>query len=429
MARAAICSQPHVAVVNGTTGHGMRARCTHILHSMPVIAALDEQDRDSPRFRHFPHGQQLAGIAAFWLIFGALSITNWLFPPFGDGPNFSLTVGFVGSFASLVWMLATPPLFWLTSKYSVERGDRLRTVVLYLLAALIVAFAVDAVGEWVRGNFGPQPRFRGGRGAGRPRPYWALTRGRFLNDYMVTLAIISAGVARDYFMRYHHRLEESTRLKAQLVEARLSMLQSQLNPHFLFNTLNAVSSLVDRDPRGVRRMIARLSELLRATLEPASDPEVPVSREVAMLERYLEILRIRFQGRLETSIVAGADVQEALLPPMILQPLVENSMKHAVSKTSAPSRIDVHVERNGESLVLSVRDTGAQTGDANPEEGDVLRQAGLGIGLRNTRARLEEIYGHDYALELDKTNEGGLNVTIRLPYHTARDLQAVESAR
>jgi len=154
---------------------------------------------------------------------------------------------------------------------------------------------------------------------------------------------------------------------------------------------------------------------------------VPVSREVSMLERYLEILRIRFQGRLETSIVAGPEVQDALLPPMILQPLVENSMKHAVSKTSAPSRIDVRAERVGDSLVLSVRDTGAQDGDVTDE--DVLRQAGMGIGLRNTRARLEEIYGDEYALDLDKTGDGGLTVTIRLPYHTASDLQAVESGR
>ena len=191
------CSESHAAVVNRTASHGMLARRAPILHSMTDIAVHDEHERD---FRHFPHGQQLAGIVAFWLVFAAISVTNWLFPPFGDGPNFSLTVGFVGSFAALLWMIATPPLFWLTSKYSVERGDRIRTILLYLLAALVVAFAVDALGEWVRGNFGPRPQ-RGGRGPGGPgghRPFWALARGRFLNDYMVTLAIVSAGVARDY---------------------------------------------------------------------------------------------------------------------------------------------------------------------------------------------------------------------------------------
>ncbi len=398
---------------------------------MSDYAAHDDRD-----ISHFPQGRQLVGIVLFWGVFGALSVTNWLFPPFGEGPELSLRIAFAGSAASLMWLIATPFLFWLTSKYSVERGDRLRTILLYVLVALVIAFFVDSLGEWLRHNIGGggPPGRGGGRGGpggpggdGRDRPFWAFTRGRFLNDYMVTLAIVSAGVARDYFVRYHRRLEESTRLKAQLAEARLSMLQSQLNPHFLFNTLNAVSSLVDRDPRGVRRMIARLSELLRATLEPSADPEVAVSREVALLERYLEILRIRFQGRLETSIVAEPDVQDALLPPMILQPLVENSMKHAVSKTSAPSRIDVRVERSGEMLVLSVRDTGAQNADAQDE--DVVRQAGLGIGLSNTRSRLAEIYGEDFSLDLDKTPEGGLTVTIRLPYHTARDLQAIEAMR
>jgi two-component system LytT family sensor kinase len=385
---------------------------------------LAHDDRD---ISHFPDAKQLGGIAAFWVVFGVLSVTNWLFPPFGEGPDLSLKVAFAGSVASILWLIATPFLFWLTSKYSVERGDRTRTIVLYILVALVIAFMVDVIGEWVRHNVGePPPRGRG-PGGGRPRPFWALTRGRFLNDYMVTLAIVSAGVARDYFTRYQRRLEESTRLKAQLAEARLSMLQSQLNPHFLFNTLNAVSSLVDRDPRGVRRMIARLSELLRATLEPSPDPEVSVSREIALLERYLEILRIRFQGRLETSIFAEQDVHDALLPPMILQPLVENSMKHAVSKTSSPSRIDVRIERKAETLVLSVRDTGAQSADA-PEE-DIVRQAGLGIGLSNTRSRLAEIYGDDFSLDLEKTSDGGLTVTIRLPYHTARDLQATEAAR
>jgi len=328
-------------------------------------------------------------------------------------------VAFVGSFASVLWLLATPPIFWLTSRYSVERADRVRTLLIYLAVGLAIAFAVDALGELVRGHFAPPPP--SGR-TPRPRPYWALTRTRFLNDYMVCLAVFAAGVARDYFVRYHRRLEESTRLRAQLVEARLTVLQSQLNPHFLFNTLNAVSSLVERDPRGVRRMIARLSELLRATLEPAADPEVMVSRELAMLERYLEILRIRFQGRLETSVHALPEVQDALLPPMILQPLVENAMKHAVSKTSAPSRIDVRVERFGESLVLSVSDTGP--GVASDEDSVPSSSAGMGIGLSNTRARLAEMYGDEHSLDLEREDEGGITVTIRLPYHTARDLQA-----
>ena len=170
-------------------------------------------------------------------------------------------------------------------------------------------------------------------------------------------------------------------------------------------------------------MIARLSELLRATLEPSTEPEVPLSREIALLERYLEILRIRFQGRLETTVDVPASLQGALVPPLILQPLVENSMKHAVSRTSEQSRIDIRAERKGEVLILSVQDTGPRDADSSDNEG--LAQPGVGIGLRNARARLEQIYGDDYSLDLDRLQNGGTIVRIRIPYHTSADLRAV----
>ena len=278
-------------------------------------------------FHHFPRGRELAGIVVFWIVFGALNVTNLFFPPFGEGPPFTIQFVALGLVGSFLWMLLTPYLFWLTSRFSTEREHRERTILLYLVVALLLAIAVASIGELVRMQIAP-PRPR----RGPPRPFWVLARARVLNDYTIALAVIAAGVARDYIARYQRRLEESARLRAQLVEARLTALQSQLNPHFLFNTLNAVSALVDRDPRGVRRMIARLGELLRATLEPSPDPEVRVSRELEMLERYLEILRIRFQGRLETSIDAPAVLQDALVPPMILQPLVENAIEHGISR-------------------------------------------------------------------------------------------------
>ncbi len=384
---------------------------------MTGLAAIESQDT---AVHHFPRGRELAGILVFWIVFGALNVTNLFLPPFGDGPPFTMQFVALGLVGSVLWMLVTPWLFWLTSRFSTERGHRVRTILLYLVAGVVLALVVAAVGEVVRTRIAP-PRPR--RGPPRDRPFWSLVRGRFLNDYTISLAVIAAGVARDYIARYQRRLEESTKLRAQLVEARLAALQSQLNPHFLFNTLNAVSALVDRDPRGVRRMIARLGELLRATLEPSAEPEIPVSRELDMLERYLEILRIRFQGRLETSIDAPAALRDALVPPMILQPLVENAMKHAVSKTSQPSRIDVGVKRDGESLVLAVRDSGA--GGAQSQSGDGDAPAGMGIGLSNTRARLDELYGDEYSLTFEPDGAGGHVVTVTLPYHTAADLRGL----
>jgi signal transduction histidine kinase len=368
---------------------------------------------DAPLQLHdFPRGRELAGIAVFWLVFGSLGVANLFNPPFGEGPSFAIRFVAVGMFGSILWMFATPPVFWMTSRFSVERERRVAIIVVYLIVAFVLAFTVDALGGWMRREFVPPPPGR----PPRDRPFWGLTRARLVNDYTTALAIIAAGVARDYFARYRHRLEESTRLRAQLVEARLSALQSQLNPHFLFNTLNAISALVDRDPKGVRRMIARLGELLRATLEPSSEPEIPLSRELEMLDRYLEILRIRFQGRLETSVRTSPDLADALVPPMILQPLVENSMKHAVARTTGESRVDISAERRGDSLVLTVKDTGAEGAtESQPVQS-------FGIGLKNVRSRLEQIYGDQYSLETDRNDAGGFAATIHLPYHTTSDL-------
>ena len=368
--------------------------------------------------RHWPTGRELAGIAAFWLAFGALSVTNWMLPPGGQGPPMTSRVIATGMIESVLWMIATPPLFWFTSRFTVDVRRRVWRVLLYVAVAIVIALTVDVLVEIARRALLPLPPPRGPRRG--DRGFWLFVRVRYLNDIMFSFGVLAGGIARDYVRRYQRRLEESARLRTQLVEARLSMLQSQLNPHFLFNTLNAVSALVDRDPKGVRRMIARLSDLLRGTLEPSPESEIPLSRELATIERYLEILRIRFQGRLETSIDADTALADALVPPMILQPLVENAMKHAVSKTPAPSRIEVIARRADESLVLTVRDTGP-----GETEHGVDAEPGTGIGLRNTRARLEAIYGDEFSLDLLRRDGAGTDATIRLPYHTAADLQAV----
>lgn len=376
------------------------------------------EEHEQP-IRHWPTGRELAGIAAFWLAFGALSVTNWVLPPGGEGPPMTSRVVAIGMVESVLWMAATPPLFWFTSRFSIDARRRAWRILLYVAVAVAVALAVDVLADMFRrGVLPPPPNARGSRRG--ERGFWFFVRVRYFNDIMFSFGVLAGGIARDYVRRYQRRLEESARLRAQLAEARLSVLQSQLNPHFLFNTLNAVSALVDRDPKGVRRMIARLSELLRGTLEPSPDAEIPLERELATIERYLEILRIRFQGRLETSIDSDASLADALVPPMILQPLVENAMKHAVGRTSAASRIDITARRSDDSLVLTVCDTGPGSNGADAPVGE----PGTGIGLRNTRARLEAIYGGEYSLELAQRAAGGTDAMIRLPYHTAADLRA-----
>jgi signal transduction histidine kinase len=375
--------------------------------------------------RGFPRGRELAAIVLFWSLFAVLSVTNWLFPPGGQGPPFSSRGVGIGIFDALLWALATPPLFWMASRYGDERMSRTRRIILFALVGVAVALSIDLVIEWMRTNLLPPPPPRDGFRP-RERSLWTFARGRFLNEYMLYIAVLSAGVARDYFRRYQRRLEESAALRAQLAEARFMVLQNQLNPHFLFNTLNAVAALVERDPPGVRRMIARLSDLLRATLEPTAEPEVPLSRELTLTARYLEILEIRFQGRLQTSIDAPSDLHSALVPQLVLQPLIENAMKYAVSRTSAAARIDVAARRDGYDLVLTVADTGPGTGQSANTTGEIA--IGTGIGLSNTRARLAQLYDDEYELTLAPNAQGGTTVTIRLPYHTASGVDPAPAA-
>jgi two-component sensor histidine kinase len=212
---------------------------------------------------------------------------------------------------------------------------------------------------------------------------------------------------------------QSAGLHAQLAEARLVVLRSRLNPHFLFNTLNAVSALVAKDPRGVRDMIALLSELLRHALAETRAQEIPLREELRLLRLYLEILEIRYQGQLRTVVSIDPEVQEALVPNLILQPLVENAMKHGVDRAGGHGTIEVLAQRSGDDLVLTVRDTGPSDGSAPPSDS-------TGIGLQLTRDRLVELYGTEQRLELTPAPGGGMSARVVLPYHTSEDVRLAE---
>jgi LytS/YehU family sensor histidine kinase len=245
----------------------------------------------------------------------------------------------------------------------------------------------------------------------------------FLDELLIYLIVLMASFARTYYAQKQERQEEAERLEertrvleAQLTEARLEALRMQLNPHFLFNTLHAVSTLVDRDPAGVRRMIARLSELLRHVLDEEAPQEVPLSEELDFLEDYFEIQSIRFQGALDTAIDVPPELRDAQVPNLILQPIVENAIKHGASQVRGVGRIDVRGRREGDRLVLTVTDNGPGLPPAQED----------GLGLRNVRARLQALYGEDQALRLESTPEEGTRAVLELPYHTGAALYTAE---
>ena len=246
-----------------------------------------------------------------------------------------------------------------------------------------------------------------------------------LNALVLYLGVLAAGLARTYSRRYQLRRVQAARrearLEAQLAEARLDALRRQLDPHFLFNTLNTVSALLERDPRGVRRMIMRLSELLRHSFEGGGEPEVELRAELALLTRYVEIMQVRFQGRLTVETRVDEHVLDALVPSMILQPLVENAIKHGVEQMtgSGMGRIEIEAELDGDMLLLRVRDNGPGISDA------VARREG--VGLRNTIERLEQLYGTEQRFSLLPAPTGGMIAEIMLPYHVRAAMPAAKS--
>ena len=215
-----------------------------------------------------------------------------------------------------------------------------------------------------------------------------------------------------YYRRNREREMQTAQLQRELVEARLDALRMQLNPHFLFNTLHAVSALIHQNPEAADRVLARLSELLRLSLDQSKPQEVPLKEEMAFLDRYLEIEQARFGDRLTVEKQLGPEVQDALVPYLILQPLVENAIRHGIEPREDQGHLLIRARRTDGRLELQVSDNGTGLPDeleAPPREG---------VGLSNTRSRLRQLYGLNHSFELVRAPQGGLEARIVIPYHT-----------
>lgn len=222
--------------------------------------------------------------------------------------------------------------------------------------------------------------------------------------------VVCAHLGWHYHQRYHERELQTAELKRELTEARLSALRMQLNPHFLFNTLHAVSALIHDNPEAADRIVARLSELLRLSLDQSRPQEVPVREEMAFLDLYLEIEKTRFAERLNIEKHIDSSAEQALVPYLILQPLVENAIRHGIEPREEAGRLEIGARRNNGRLELRVTDNGA---GLMSEHATAPRK---GIGLSNTRARLEHLYGEDFRFELGDAPGGGLEARIEIPF-------------
>lgn len=244
--------------------------------------------------------------------------------------------------------------------------------------------------------------------AGFDLPDPRLGVGLLTYDLLIYLCIAAAIYAGRILDRSRGRAVHTSALEAQLAQARLQALKAQLHPHFLFNTLNAISALMHRDVESADRMIALLSDLLRVSLENDDRHQVPLKEELEILERYLAIERIRFRDRLKIEIDVEPSCREVLVPRLILQPLVENSIIHGIALQSTAGLISIQARRKGNRLAVAVADDGPGLMDGQP-----LRE---GVGLSNTRGRLAELYGNDHRFHLGRAPVGGLEVTLEVPF-------------
>jgi two-component system LytT family sensor kinase len=362
--------------------------------------------------------RELLLIFAFWTFIATLSAVNRVLDPRGFGFQLSSPAGPIALeyVESWIWAVITPGVFLLTQRFPIERSRWLVRIGALLLIGIVIAIAVDLIMDLAR------IEILAGVPSRRPRvfsPKDAILRLRFVNQLLVYLAILAAGYARNFYMRDLTRQREAVvlearaaELQAQLASARLDALRMQLNPHFLFNTLHAVSALVERDPSGVRKMIARLSELLRHTIEARGADEVPLRDELEFLQRYIEIMEIRFQGRLTVTVNANDRALDGLVPNLILQPIVENALEHGANRASGRGEVTIDAKVDGDDLVVTVQDNGPGL-SSNAE----------GVGLSNTKARLDQLYGDPASLALTSPSGGGVLATLRVPYHTAADLR------
>jgi sensor histidine kinase YesM len=299
------------------------------------------------------------------------------------------------------------PVVWLARRRPPEGGSRWRRALLHLAAALVFSVAYIVL----RTGVGLCDSWFSGEGATFPEIFQPLLVRTFPFNLLVYGAILTVSHALDYYRMYHERTVQTLELEKHLTEARLRALLHQLKPHFLFNTLNGIASLMHSDVDAADKMLVRLSELLRITMSHTGAPETALRDEVAFIERYLDIEKIRFRNRLDVVVDVAAEAMEAQVPSLILQPMVENAMKHGIEPNTARGRIELRGARQGADLVLTVADNGA----GMPADGPKRE----GIGVANTRARLAELYGGAQKFELVNRPEGGLCVRITIPFRTA----------
>jgi LytS/YehU family sensor histidine kinase len=354
-------------------------------------------------------------IAAGWTLFGLFFASEVILGRAYDSRPLRLGATLTAWLAcAYLWFGLTPLVLKLARRFPLgERGRSFKSALIHLAASAAVALL--QLGAYTLAAYLVSPD------AGKP-PFFVAFRNLFVTNFHFNLltywAIIGLSQAMAYYRKYRERELRAAQLETRLAHAELDALRMQLHPHFLFNTLNSISVLMADDVKGARRMLTRLSDLLRASLGNKGVHEVTLKEELEFLGSYLEIEQTRFQDRLTVRMEVEPAALDARVPHLILQPLVENAIRHGIAPRAAPGLVEIRARRMNGMVRLEVCDDG-------PGLGSSRQGSSKGIGLSNTRARLEQLYGAAHRFELrddDGGNgRGGLTVTIAIPYRSRFD--------
>lgn len=328
-------------------------------------------------------------------------------------------VGFGGSFWGL-WLLFGPAVAWLSFRFPIERCRLVQNVGVHLLACVLLVgtswatFRVVArFSDALQGSEAP------GRSHGLridrslpPGAFSSFLALRAALDVLVYWSLVGVCLAIRNFRSSQERERRAVELEARLTSARLQALRAQINPHFLFNTLNSIAALIYVNPRAADEMLGDLSELLRRSLNSVEEQEVPLAQELEFIGDYIKIEKKRFGERLRLEQSVSDEVMEALVPALILQPLVENAIRHGIEPRRGPGLISIEARQEDKTLHLIVRDNGRGLPSEGPDNSGRRR-----LGLANTRARLRGLYGPNQRFILGRAEPQGCQVDIHLPLH------------
>ncbi|MEO8076460.1 MAG: histidine kinase [Acidobacteriota bacterium] len=382
--------------------------------------ATDGAGTDLPAPARLRYGVQWPLILIVATILAAVStVLAW---------QFTLAVGkTVTSWQSLVvlnasywyvWALFTPVVVWLSQHFRLERRGLARAALIHLPSVALFSLAHIAVMAGVQWWLATA--------VGQSFSWWLEFKRSALQNFdwemMTYWAIAGLSHAVLYYRESRDRELRTSQLETRLVEAQMTALQQQLQPHFLFNTLHAISALMHRDVEAADRTLMRLSDLLRMTLENVGYQQNALKAELEFLAKYLEIEQTRFADRLAVRFDIQPETLDTRVPTFLLQPLVENAIKHGISRKAGPGQVVVSARRDHDKLWLEVRDDGVGLSET------ALTALQKGIGVSTTRARLQHQFGADYRFEFHRL-EQGLAVVVAVPWRTEAPVVAGDPCR